>query len=38
MTLMWPWAIAGLLVVPVILVARRRLLARQEQRRAELAA
>ena len=37
MTLMWPWAIAGLVVVPVILLARRRLVARQEQRRAELA-
>jgi Ca-activated chloride channel family protein len=37
-TLLWPWAIAGLLVIPVILIARGRLLARQEQRRAALAA
>ena len=37
-TLMWPWALAGLLVVPVVLVARHRLLERQAQRRSELAA
>ncbi len=38
MTLTWPWALAGLLVIPVIVVARRRLLASQDQRRAALAA
>jgi Ca-activated chloride channel family protein len=37
-TLTWPWALAGLLVIPVILVGRRRLLQRQAERRAVLAA
>ena len=38
MTLTWPWALAGLLVIPVLLIARRRLLAAQADRRAALAA
>jgi len=38
MTLTWPWALAGLLVIPVVLIARRRLLARQAERRDALAA
>ena len=37
MTLTWPWALAGLLAVPVLLVAYRRLRARRAARRAALA-
>ncbi|KJK12939.1 von Willebrand factor A [Terrabacter sp. 28] len=37
MTLTWPWALAGLLVVPVLVVGYRRVLRVQEQRRAALA-
>lgn len=37
MTLAWPWALLGLLALPVILVAYRRLLQRQAERRADLA-
>lgn len=38
MTLIWPWALVGLLVVPALVVAYRRLLARQQARRDALAA
>jgi Ca-activated chloride channel family protein len=38
MTLTWPWALLGLLVLPPLLVAYRRLLAQREQRRLDLAA
>ncbi|HEX6057258.1 MAG TPA: VWA domain-containing protein [Intrasporangium sp.] len=37
MTLTWPWALLGLLLVPVVVTGFRRLLRRQEQRRGELA-
>ena len=37
MTLTWPWALAGLLVVPVLVVGYRRVLHVQEQRRVALA-
>lgn len=37
MTLTWPWALLGLLLVPVIVMGFRRLLRRQEERRGELA-
>lgn len=37
MTLTWPWALAGLLVVPVLVVGYRRVLRVQEQRRTALA-
>jgi Ca-activated chloride channel family protein len=37
MTLTWPWALLGLLVVPFVVSAYRRLLSRQEERRTELA-
>lgn len=37
MTLTWPWALLGLLVVPVVVTGFRRLLRRQEERRGELA-
>lgn len=37
MTLTWPWALAGLLVVPVLVVGYRRVLRVQEQRRVALA-
>src|SRR6478736_3237871 len=35
---MWPWALAGLLVVPLLVVGYRRVLRAQEARRAALAA
>src|SRR6478736_9809676 len=35
---MWPWALAGLLVVPLLVVGYRRVLRTQEARRAALAA
>jgi Ca-activated chloride channel family protein len=38
MTLSWPWALLGLLALPLVLLAYRRLLSRQSQRRAGLAA
>ena len=38
MTLTWPWALLGLLLVPVVVTGYRRLLRRQEERRGELAA
>ena len=38
MTLQWPWALLGLLALPLVLVAYRRLLRRQRDRRAGLAA
>jgi len=38
MTLTWPWALLALLAVPVLVAAYRRLLTRQADRRAELAA
>src|SRR3954470_14937748 len=38
LSLTWPWALAGLLVVPVLVVGYRRLLRAQEARRAALAA
>ncbi|GAB3873223.1 VWA domain-containing protein [Terrabacter terrigena] len=37
MTLTWPWALAGLLVVPLLVVGYRRVLRVQEQRRLALA-
>ena len=37
MSLSWPWALLGLLALPVLVVLRRRLLARQAARRAGLA-
>lgn len=37
MTLTWPWALLGLLALPLVLLAYRRLLRRQAARRAELA-
>jgi Ca-activated chloride channel family protein len=37
MSLTWPWALAGLLVVPVLVAAYRRLLRRRAARRAALA-
>ena len=37
MTLAWPWALLGLLALPLVLVAYRRLLRQQAVRRAELA-
>ena len=37
MSLAWPWGLLGLLALPLIVVAYRRLLARQAARRAELA-
>src|SRR3954453_15050652 len=38
LSLTWPWALAGLLVVPVLVVGYRRVLRAQEARRAALAA
>ena len=38
LSLTWPWALAGLLVVPVLLVGYQRVLRAQEARRAALAA
>ena len=38
MTLTWPWALLGLLAIPVLVLVHRRLLQAQAQRRAELAA
>jgi Ca-activated chloride channel family protein len=37
MTLAWPWALVGLLALPLVVVAYRRLLHQQTARRAELA-
>lgn len=37
MSLAWPWALLGLVLLPVLLVGYRRLLRRQAARRAELA-
>ncbi len=37
MTLQWPWALLGLLALPLVVLAYRRLLGRQSERRAELA-
>ena len=37
MTLTWPWALLGLLLVPVVVTGFRRLQRRQEERRGELA-
>jgi Ca-activated chloride channel family protein len=37
MTLTWPWALLGLLAIPLIVAGHRRLLRQQEVRRAELA-
>lgn len=37
MTLQWPWALIGLLALPLVVLAYRRLLRRQSERRAELA-
>ncbi len=37
MTLTWPWALLGLLALPLVLLAYRRLLRRQVARRVELA-
>ena len=37
MSLAWPWALLGLLALPLVVVAYRRLLRRQAARRAELA-
>lgn len=37
MTLQWPWALLGLLALPLLVQARRRLAARQAERRAALA-
>ena len=37
MTLAWPWALLGLLALPLVVVAYRRLLRQQAVRRAELA-
>jgi len=36
-TLQWPWALLGLLALPLIVVAYRRLLRQQSERRADLA-
>jgi Ca-activated chloride channel family protein len=38
MTLTWPWALLGLLAIPALIVAYRRLLRTQARRRSELAA
>lgn len=38
MTFRWPWMLLTLLLLPVLVVAYRRLLARRDRRRAELAA
>jgi Ca-activated chloride channel homolog len=38
MTLTWPWALLGLLAIPALVVAHRRLLRAQARRRSELAA
>jgi Ca-activated chloride channel family protein len=38
LSLTWPWALAGLLLVPLLVVGYRRVLRRQEERRRELAA
>ena len=38
LSLMWPWALAGLLVVPLLVVGYRRVLRAQEARRSALAA
>jgi Ca-activated chloride channel family protein len=38
MTLTWPWALLGLLVIPVLIASYRRLLRAQARRRSELAA
>ena len=38
MTLTWPWALLGLLAIPALVVAYRRLLRTQARRRSELAA
>ncbi|MEP7333861.1 MAG: VWA domain-containing protein [Terracoccus sp.] len=38
MTLTWPWALVGLLAVPALVLAYRRLLGRQQNRRDALAA
>lgn len=37
MTLLWPWALLGLLALPLLVVGRRRLATRQRERRAALA-
>ena len=37
MTLAWPWALLGLLALPLVVVAYRRLLRQQAARRADLA-
>ena len=37
MTLAWPWALLGLLALPLVVVAYRRLLRQQAERRADLA-
>jgi Ca-activated chloride channel homolog len=37
MSLAWPWALFGLLALPLVVVAYRRLLRRQAERRADLA-
>ncbi len=37
MTLAWPWALLGLLALPLVVVAYRRLLRQQSERRADLA-
>jgi Ca-activated chloride channel family protein len=37
MSLAWPWALLGLLALPLVVVAYRRLLRRQAERRADLA-
>ncbi len=37
-TLQWPWALLGLLALPLVLLAYRRMVARQAERRAGLAA
>ena len=38
MSLAWPWALFGLLALPLVVVAYRRLLRQQAERRADLAA
>ena len=37
MTLAWPWALVGLLALPLVVVAYRRLVRQQAERRTELA-
>ena len=37
MSLAWPWALFGLLALPLVVVAYRRLLRQQAERRADLA-